>query len=92
LPFPLISHSAPALQLAVVERHTAAACRGYEHPGADQFIADMTGWAGIPGARCDPGGLGEDVVTAVGDLAQLLIDSSRLRRSAAYRIAVRGER
>ena len=28
-------------------------------------------WAGVPGAGGDPGGLGQDVVTAVGDLAQL---------------------
>ncbi len=47
--------------------------RGYfdEHPSADQLIADVSGWAGVPGAGGDASGLGEDVVTAVGELAQL---------------------
>jgi hypothetical protein len=40
-----------------------------EHAGTDQLIADVSGWAGIPGARSDPGGLGQDVVAADGDLA-----------------------
>jgi hypothetical protein len=32
----------------------------------------MCSGAGLPGAGSDAGGLGQDVVTAVGDLAQLL--------------------
>jgi hypothetical protein len=60
------------LQLVIVERQPSAVSRDDEHPGADQLIADMGGWSGIPGAGGDPGGLGKDVVTAVGDLAQLL--------------------
>jgi hypothetical protein len=42
-----------------------------EHPGTDQLIPDVTGWAGISGARSETGGLGQNVVTAVGELAQL---------------------
>jgi hypothetical protein len=42
-----------------------------EHPGADQLIADVSGWACIPGARGDPRSLGQDVVASVGELAQL---------------------
>jgi hypothetical protein len=48
------------------------ACGADEHPGADQLIADVGGWAGIPGAGGDASGLGKYVVTAIGDLAQLL--------------------
>ena len=65
------SDTGPALRLVVVHRRTAVASREDQHPGTDQLIADVSGWAGIPEARGDPGGLGQDVVTAVGDLAQL---------------------
>jgi hypothetical protein len=36
----------PTLQLVIVHRQTAFARREDEHPGADQLIADMSGWAG----------------------------------------------
>jgi hypothetical protein len=58
-------------KLVVVQRQTAAATGEDEHPGADQFIADVDGWAGTPRARGNPGGLGQNVITAVSDLAQL---------------------
>jgi hypothetical protein len=38
----------------------------------DQLIADVSVWAGVPGADSDTSGLGEDVVTTIGDLARLL--------------------
>ena len=63
------SDTGPALRLVVVHQRTAVASREDQHPGT--LIADVSGWAGIPEARGDPGGLGQDVVTAVGDLAQL---------------------
>jgi hypothetical protein len=42
-----------------------------EHPSADQLIANVSGRAGIPrpGDACS---LGKDVVSAIGDIAQLL--------------------
>jgi hypothetical protein len=48
----------------------------------------MSGWAGIPGARGDPGGLSQDVVTAVGDLAQLFDGFVEAATPGAYLIAV----
>ena len=75
-------------QLVVVQRQTAAACRGYEHSGADQLMPDMSGRPGIPRPRGDAGGLSENVVPTVSNFAELRDDSARLRCSAAYRIAV----
>jgi hypothetical protein len=50
-----------------LEPETSAASRQDEHPGADQWE-----WpAGIPRPGSNARGLGQDVVTAVGDLAQL---------------------
>ena len=48
----------------------------------------MSGWAGIPGACGDPGGLGQDVVKAVGDIAQFDGGFVEVARLAAYGIAV----
>jgi hypothetical protein len=64
----LESHSGPARQLVIVHRHTPAATGEDEHAGCDQLIADVGGWAGVPGACGDAGGLGQDVVAAIGDL------------------------
>jgi hypothetical protein len=50
-------HPCPTLQLVIVYRQTAAATGEDEHPGADQLITDVGGWAGIPGTCGDSGGL-----------------------------------
>jgi len=85
---PLIADPRPTLKLVIVHRQTVFARREDEHPGADQLIADVAGWAGIPGARGDPGGLGQDVVTAVGDLAQLFYGFVEVAALGGVRIAV----
>src|SRR5215204_6556485 len=51
--------------------HAPATTREDQHSGADQLVAHMGGWTGIPRARSDPGSFGQDVVTALGDLAQI---------------------
>lgn len=42
-----------------------------EHPGCDQLMADMRGRPGMPRTCLNAGGLGQDVVAVVGDLAEL---------------------
>ena len=66
------SDPGPALQLVVVERQAATVSGDDEHPGGDQLIANVSGRPGIPRPRGDARSLGEDVVAAIGDLAQLL--------------------
>jgi hypothetical protein len=75
----LESHPRPARQLVIIHRQTASVSRGYQHPGADQLKADVSGWAGIPRSRGDSGGLGQDVVTVISYLAspQLATDLAK---------------
>jgi hypothetical protein len=42
-----------------------------QHPGGDQLITCVRRRPGISISRLDPGNLGEDVVAAVGHLAEL---------------------
>jgi hypothetical protein len=53
-------------------------------------MPDVSGGPGIPKPGGYAGSLSKDVVAAIGDLTQLLnaLIQSRLRRSAAYRMAV----
>ena len=86
---PFVSDSGPARQFVIVHRESAAASGEDEHPGADQLIANMS-----------PSGLAYQapVVIPAASASMSLrpsaiwrsssIASSRLRRSAAYRIAV----
>jgi hypothetical protein len=78
----------PALELSIVEWDAVAAAGEDQHRGADQLIADVSGRTGVPRPGSDAGGLGKDVVTAIGDLAQFLDGFVQVARSAAYRIAV----
>jgi hypothetical protein len=64
-PTALEPHPCPPLKLAVIERHALAAAGEDHHPGRYQLMPYMGGRAGVPGARCDAGGLGEDVAAAV---------------------------
>ena len=43
-----------------------------QHSGADQLMPDVSGRVGVPISCSDACGLGQDVVAAIGDLAQLL--------------------
>jgi hypothetical protein len=69
---PAHSQFGPPLQLVIVQRESATASGKDQHPGADQFIADVSGPTAYQGPGNDPSDLGKDVVTAVGELAQLL--------------------
>jgi hypothetical protein len=69
---PLVADTCPTLQVVIVEREAATVSGEEEHPGADQLITNVSGRAGIPEPGVDACNLGKAVVTAIGDLAQLL--------------------
>jgi hypothetical protein len=60
----LVANPRPALELVVVKRQTAAVTSKDQHPGADQLIADVGGWAGIPGAIPGVGNVGESATAS----------------------------
>jgi hypothetical protein len=68
---PLVADSCPTLKLVIVQRESLTHAGEDQHSSADQLIADVSGRAGIPISGSDASGLGQDVVTAIGDLAQL---------------------
>jgi hypothetical protein len=77
----------------MVERESATTSGEDQHPGADQFIANMGGWAGVPRPGSDACSLRKDVVTAIGNLAQLLngfIEVAALR-GVTHRRAVKSD-
>jgi hypothetical protein len=78
----------PSLQFVVVEWEAVTVCGENQHPGGDQLLADLGGRSGLPGLESDACGLGEDVGAAISVWRSSSMDSSRLRRSAAYRKAV----
>jgi hypothetical protein len=50
-------------------------------PGGDQLMANVCGRPGVPRSRGDPCGLGQDVVTAIGNVSEFL---DRFIKAAAF--------
>ena len=66
-----IADPGPAFQFVIVERRAVAAPSHDQHSGGDQLVADMGRWPGVPGPGGDASSLGEYVVAAVSDFAEL---------------------
>ena len=70
------------------ERHTVAAAGHDQHAGSIELIAELGGRAGVPRPGRNTANLGQDGITAVGDLAELRDRLGEVTFSAACRMAV----
>jgi hypothetical protein len=66
----LVPDPRPALKFVVVQWDTAATRGKDEHAGGDQLVTDMCCRAGVPGSGCDAGSFGQDLITAIRDVAE----------------------
>jgi hypothetical protein len=68
---PLETNTRPPLQLNIVKRPTRTVAGQDQHNDSYQLMPDTGNRGGVPRAGRDAGRLSQDVVVAVGDLAQL---------------------